>query len=441
MRGVPLGGYFTLGLLVASLGLGPRLAAQVALTEPAAEVDVADQGEPIVDVGPEPVAQTSPDDGSLVIGGESKAPTFNSGRRLHLEGSFTGGYDDNVNLRSEGSPSWYASPTALLSYSFGSQRLALTLTTGGGITYYFDEPDGRDYDPNVYLRLALSYKLNPRLSTDVTALASYQGQPDFSTEFSANRRHGNFFRSLDNFSLRYELNPRFSTTGGYSLAVLEYESSEASFLNRIQHTFHGNARFLWLPTTAVLGEYRLTTTSYEDGMRDSTSHKFLAGIEQTFSPQLEASLRAGVQFRMPDQGADRTSPYVEGAVTYRLPPRASITWTNRYSIEESDTPDVSGRTTFRTHLELNYAFTARISASLLVTYSCGENDGGSSSTQQTFDIGPALRYAITPHLSVNIGYRHTEVDRGSVSTVFVDDLGAFRSFERNRYFAGITLKF
>ena len=126
-----------------------------------------------------------------------------------------------------------------------------------------------------------------------------------------------------------------------------------------------------------------------------------------------------------------------------------IIWTTRYSIEESDVQTSAGRETFRTNLLLNYAMTARISASLGLSYSHGDNGTsnqissralGGSSTETTFDITPSVRYAITQRCAVNVGYNYTDVGRGSNSTA-LNPLQSFGSYTRNRYFAGITYSF
>jgi opacity protein-like surface antigen len=138
----------------------------------------------------------------------------------------------------------------------------------------------------------------------------------------------------------------------------------------------------------------------------------------------------------------RTASRGSGASTY-------IIWTNRYSIEESDLQQAAGRQTFRTNLKLNYAMTARISASLALSYSNGDNATsnqissrplGGSSAETTFDITPSVRYAITQRCAVNVGYRYTDVGRGSGATA-LEPLQSVASYTRNRYFAGITLSF
>ena len=452
--------YSRLGaLILAGLAIAGQLEAQEDL--PAAESETEDQTEtpPSSEFIPEAPIQIRPDEGSPVAGTEVNAPEFNIGRHFQLSGSLTGGYDDNVNLTPTGSPSWYANPTGTFGYRFGNARLAMDLLTGGGINYYFDHPGGRYYDPIVYLTFSLAYKVTPRLTLNFLTSSAYESQPEYSTEFTANRRLGNYFRTDDRLSLHYSLSPRWSSVTGYSLNALEYESSAASGHDRLQHSFSEHLRYLWMPTTTLSGEYRFSLNEAEGAGGGSTTQSLIAGLEQSFSPRFKAGLQSGVQFRS-ENGGERTSPFVETSLQYELGSQGRtahgqsaastyIIWTNRYSIEESDVQRAAGRETFRTNLKLNYAITARISASLALIYSHGDNGTsnqissgslGGSSTETTFDITPSIRYAITQRCAVNAGYRYTKVDRGSGATT-LDPLQSVTSYTRNRYFAGITISF
>ena len=116
-----------LALIFVALAVGGQLEAQV--DSPASEPGTGEQVEtaPSPDLNPEAPVQIRPDEGSPVAGTDVSAPQFNIGRRLHLSGSLNGGYDDNVNLAPNGSPSWYVNPSANFSYQFGSARLAMDL--------------------------------------------------------------------------------------------------------------------------------------------------------------------------------------------------------------------------------------------------------------------------------------------------------------------------
>jgi len=467
-------------ILLAALALAGQLAAQIDL--PAPDVPVPESGtEDQTEAAPSPEfipgapVQIRPDEGSPVAGTEVITPQFDIGRHLHLSGSLTWGYDDNVNLTPTGSPSWYANPTVSFGYRFGSARLAMDLLTGGGINYYFDHPGGRYYDPLVYLNLSVAYKVTPRLTLDFSTASAYESQPEFGTQFSGNRRLGNYFRSEDNVSAAYKLTPRLTSVTSYLLSALAYESSAAS--GNLQQTFSQQLRYLWFPTTTVSGEYRFSINGSQNGGSESTTQSVIAGLDQSFSPRFIAGLHSGVQFRSSGNNGHTTgatgttgstggsiSPYLQTSLRYELgtPVAASrgsgattyIIWTNRYSIEESDVQGAAGRDTFRTNLELNYAITARISASLALIYFHGDNGSsnqmssgslGKSSTEDTFDITPSVRYAITQHCSVNVGYRYTDVKNGS-GTAALEPFQSVASqsvasYTRSRYFAGITLSF
>jgi opacity protein-like surface antigen len=451
-------------ILLVGLALAGQLQAQTDL--PAPDVPVpGSENEQQTETAPSPElppggpVQIRPDEGSPVAGTEVNVPEFDIGRRLHLSFSLNGGYDDNVNLTPTGSPSWYVNPSVNFSYQFGSARLAMDLLTGGGINYYLDHPGGRSYDPFVFLDFSLAYKVTARLTLDFSTSSAYEAQPEFATALSSNRRLGNYFRSENQLSAHYRLSPRLSSVTGYSFYALEYASSAAAGHDRQQHVFSEQLRYLWMPTTTVSGEYRFSLNESQGGGGGSTTQSLIAGLEQSFSPRLKAGLHSGVQFRSENNGL-RISPYVETSLEYELesPARVAsrrsgagtyIIWTNRYSIEESDLQRAAGRETFRTNLALNVALTARISASLALSYSHGDNGTGNqissgslggSSTETTFDITPSVRYAITQHWSVDVGYRYTDVGRGS-RVVALDPLQPFGSYTRSRYFAGITLSF
>ena len=451
-------------ILLAALALAGQLQAQIDL--PAPDVPVPESGAedqteaaPPPELNPGAPVQIRPDEGSPVAGTEIITPEFNIGRRLHLTGSLNGGYDDNVNLTPTGSPSWYANPTANFRYQFGSARLAMDLLVGGGINYYFDHPGGRYYDPIVYLQFSLAYKVTARLTLDLSTSSAYESQPEFATALSSTRRLGNYFRSENNLSAHYQLSHRLSSITGYSLSALEYENPAASGHDRLEQAFSEQLRYLWMPTTTVSGEYRFSLNESQGAQGESTTQSLIAGLEQSFSPRFKAGLHSGVQFRS-QNGGEQTSPFVETSLQYELGSQGRtahgqsaastyIIWTNRYSIEESDQQQAAGRETFRTNLKLNYAITARISASLALIYSHGDNGTsnqissgslGGSSTETTFDITPSIRYAITQRCAVNAGYRYTKVDRGSGATA-LDPLQSVASYTRNRYFAGITISF
>jgi hypothetical protein len=390
----------------------------------------------VVETIPGPILETRPENGTPIAATLQTNSIFHPPRGLTLSTSIVGGYDDNVNTSSTGgSSSLYTSGSAALSYTFGTPRTQVSLTTGGGVMYYFDRTG---YNPNAYLGLSLTHKPSRRMTLSLSVFASYQTQPDLSTNLGSNQQLGSFIHSTDTISLDYSWMPRFSTVTSYTLGLLEYDSSAGSLQNRMEYTFGEQFRYLLWPTTTGIGEYRFGIIDYESAPLDSTTHFLLAGLDHTFTPRLNATLRGGVELRSSESNGFQPGPYFESTLTYILRHNGSVIWTNHYSIEESDMPGASSRPSLRTGLTLNYGFTRRLSASLALFYvhggnqsGSGSSSSGSSSTEDTLDIAPSLHCLITRRLSADVGYHYTKVDSGSL----------FGSYSRNNYFAGLNFSF
>jgi hypothetical protein len=371
--------------------------------------------------------------------------------------SVRGGYDDNVTLSSvDPQESFFANAALGVTYEFGGPRTRMSLTAGVGVTYYFDRDEGDEfdddddfdqYDVNAHIGFSITHKATPRLTLAASVYASYQSQPDFQTfnasTISIGRQSQDFFFTTNRFSVGYAWTPRFSTVSSYTVNYVGYDDDVISFFeDRFEHTIGNEFRFLVLPTTTVVAEYRFGIVDYTDAEnRDSTSHFLLAGVDHSFSPRFNASFRGGVEFRDydfdgdDDSEGDRTAPYFEGTLNYALAQGTSISWVTRYSLEQPDVPEAFSRQTFRTALSVRHAFTARITGGLNFAYQHDDNDGNfaiSGFDEDAFDLSLSIRYAINRNWAIDAGYHHTEV---------VSDESLFREFSRNRYYAGATFTF
>jgi len=342
---------------------------------------------------PGPLLETRPENGTPIAASVQTNSIFSQPRGLTLSTSVVGGYNDNVNASTGastsstgGSGSLYTSDNASLSYTFGTPRTKVSLTTGGGVTYYFDRPEA-GYNPTGYLGLSLTHKPSERMTLSLSVFASYQSQPDLSTNLGSNQQLGSFIHSIDTISLAYSWTPRFSTVTSYTLDLLNYFSSAGSLLNRMDDTFGEQFRYLLWPTTAGVAEYRYKIIDYESAPLDSTTHFLLAGLDHTFTPRLNGTFRGGVELRSSESNGFQASPYFQSALTYILH-NGFVIWTNSYSIEESNTVGVSSAPAFRTGLTLNYGLTRRLSGNLALFYVYGGNQSGgtSSSSGNTIDI-------------------------------------------------------
>jgi hypothetical protein len=349
-----------------------------------------------------------------------------------------GGYDDNVLTSTNAHGSLFTSGNMALGYQFGSPRTRLTLSAGGGLSYYFDRPGNSKLDENAFLDLSLSQKATPRLTLGALLHVAYQIEPDFNYNIGPDRRSGNYFYSQDRFTAAYLWTQRFSTLTSYSPGIVRYDKSTiAAFEDRFENTLGNEFRFRAWPATILVAEYRYEVITYDSVSRDSTTHFALAGFDHNFNPRLLLTVRGGEEFRSSNFGGNNTDPYFESGLTYAFG-HNSLSFTNRYSIEEPNLSTIAIRNTFRTGLSGKYDITPRISSTFGFYYQHSDNQafnsGGIASPaflEQSVDFAFTLRYSITRVWGIQAGYNHTQV---------ISDL-AGRDYSRNRYFAGLGLHF
>jgi len=362
-----------------------------------------------------------------------------------LTANVQGGYDDNVttsNQLKQGSP--FTTTGLLANYDFGDSRTRLSLQVGAGFTYYYDDihvpgTASHQYDIDTSLKLAVTHKASPRLTLSLDAYIAYLSEPDFTIAQGFNRRAGNYFFTQDKFTANYAWSARFATASSYTLGALHYDDNlVGSFENRWENTFGNEFRFLLAPTTTLVAEYRFELVTYEDVNRNSQTHFALGGFDHSFDPRLSASVRAGAEFRDYESDGSSTGPYFEGTLKYAVAKQTSVSWTNRYGIEEPDVILSQGRNTFRTGLSAKHDFTPRISATLGVYYQHDDYQSLSQPgffvpgfTEQDADVAFSVRYSITRYLAVEAGYNYTDV---------WSDIPA-REYTRNRYWGGVSVTF
>jgi hypothetical protein len=351
-----------------------------------------------------------------------------------------GGYDDNITTSRKSSGSGFANGQFDVAYDFGSPRLQLALDATAGGTYYYQHLASQNYDIDLHSALTVKYKATPRLTLGSDILISYLTEPSFNYGVGSNYRNGNYFYTLDKFSAAYQWTQRFSTLTRYTITAINYDNAAiGAFEDRIENLFGNEFRFLLVPTTTLVGEYRYGIVSYSTQTSlDSTTHFALAGLDHTFNPRLTATLRGGAEFRSYERGGDRTAPYVESNLGYTVGRRTAVTWTTRYGIEEPDVAGTQSRTTFRTGLQTKFDLTPRISSTAAIYYDHSDYHGftvgggiGRPFAQDTIDGSLRLRFAVTHYVGVTAGYSHTNL---------TSDLSGFE-YSRNHYSAGLNVVF
>lgn len=376
---------------------------------------------------------------------------------FHVTVSVRAGYDDNATLASatkQGSP--FATTQLGIVYNFGNPRTTISLSAGAGITYYTDRNTTNlsapgtsdDYDVNGSISFALTHRATPRLTLAVNAYATYQSQPDFfafktgAVDYS--RIDQDFFLMVDKISAVYAWTPRFSTVSSYTLGYTDYSDELlSSYQDRFDHTIGNEFRFLIWPTTTLVAEYRFGIVDYtENDFRNSLTHFFLGGFDHNFSPRFSITVRGGLEVRnyeddasALDQDTSQVSPYGEGTLTYSYAQASSISWTNRYSLEEPDVPGALTRTTFRTSLAVRQGLTARIAVGANIGYQHDNNEASiavSSFQEDAFDLSVYARFTMNRTFAFDLGYEHTEL---------ISDAALNREYSRNRIYSGVTFTF
>jgi hypothetical protein len=321
-----------------------------------------------------------------------------------------------------------------VTYSFVGPRFQGTLATDAAFDYYFDRSDNA-YRPNAHLDATLGYAVSPRLMLNSTAGIRYQSEPDISLFASPDRRSGDYWYYSGSLSGSYVWLPRFSTVTSFSISVVDYVEEDAESIARSQivSSIGQQARFLFLPETVITGDYILTNTS------DSTSQSVLVGVDHLIGPRLRGSLRAGVQFYSTELFGglieiNRTSPNVDGSVSYTAGSSTTLALNTRYSIESSNFPGFAGPTTFRVGVNVTQGVTPRITATASGYYRNDDYEEGgffgSPADQEAFDASLGLLYRIHPRVSATLDYQRTDLQTGGAS-----------SYSRNRYLFGVQATF
>ncbi len=325
------------------------------------------------------------------------------------------GFDSNTNT-SKHNPirSWYTNFAAGVSYEFGGPRLKLRSSLGAGLTYYYNRTD-EPVDWNGVFSLGATYQATPRLTLSLDTTTSYLSQPDVSILGTSSEQNGDYFYSNTALSAAYQWTEKFSTVLGYQFGVIYYvEDALNDNQGRIEQTISLSGRYLILPKTTGIVEYRVNPVTYFEADMDSLGHFFLVGIDQIFNPRLTWSGRVGAELRSVNNPVDGQStylgPYMESNLMYQFGKSSSLAWLMRYGTEASGVYNVSQRQTFRTGLTLTHGFTRRLSGNLsgywLINYYDQQNVI-SSYTENVINFSASLNFAVNRFMSLSSGYQYT----------------------------------
>jgi len=350
------------------------------------------------------------------------------------------GYDSNVfTTRTDPTESWYTNWAAGILYEFGGPRLKLRSSLGGGLTYYYTRP-GDPVDFNGNFSLGATYLATPRLTLSIDTTTAYLSQPDISILGTTDRVDGDYLYSSTTVSAAYAWTEKFSTVAAYTFGTVYYlENNLNDTQGYITQTASISGRWLILPKTTGVLEYRVNPITYYKADLDSLGQFFLVGVDQIFNPRMRWSGRVGAEMRFNNNPVDGQStyfgPYFESNFSWQFGRASNLAWTARYGTLPSGLTNVTQSQTLSNGLVATHQFTRRLSGNLGVNWNLNYYDQPDvipDFYENIFQVSAGLNFAVNRFISLSAGYQYT---------IDVAPDAPEREYNRSVAFAGANFAF
>ena len=399
-----------------------------------------------------------------------------------ISATLRGFYDDNYAT----APDWAARDSFGFEVSPSASLNLIRDQTALGLSYvysmrWYEDRDNEGLpsaDHAHQFNAKVSHAFTPRFKLDLSDSLVYAQEPEL-VESSASgipstflRGDGDVFRNYGTISFSAGITERITAVLGYQNEYFDYENeglnSRSALLDRMEHRGTANLRFVVLPQTVAVAGYQYEVVDYsgDDPIgvpgfiysseeRNSTSHYIYAGVDQGFSPTLNASLRAGAQYTEyndlnvskqlnPDLEEDGWAPYVDANLTWLYMPGSYAQLGVRHQISQTDVGFIATPTTpFSPNLDaesssiygsVSHRLFGAFIASAIASYqhSNYDVDRGDEYADDYFMVGLNLTYEINKFLAVEAGYNFDYLD-----SELDEGVRDFRSFDRNRVYVGV----
>ena len=189
-----------------------------------------------------------------------------------------------------------------------------------GGNFYLDSPEANGVDDafgQARLGVNWAHRVSERLRLSSRNYAAYEMEPDYSYGFSTDRQLEEYLHYQTDNAVGYRWNERFATYTGMKVRGVDYADSESANDRKI-YSLYNQFRYRSSDQTVWTLDYRYSETESSGTADDSTNHYVLLGAEHRFSPNSVIALKAGMQMRDVDGGADEDSPFFEGAIRTRV---------------------------------------------------------------------------------------------------------------------------
>jgi hypothetical protein len=385
--------------------------------------------------------------------------------------SLRGFYDDNYVNQTKGNEEesfgFEVSPSVGLNWTLPQTYIGLSYVYS---LRYFDDRDDNRADHSHQANVKLSHVFTERYKLDLSDSFVISREPEvIAGTGTPLRSKGDYLRNNATGSFTAGITDSLSAVLGYSHTLVDFDQegprSLSALLDRQEHQPSINLRYQIVPSTVGVIGYQYTDTEYDNNnilthppfsafvvpsdIRNSHSHAFFLGADHTFNPQLNVSLRGGVQYTeydnnelnnlFPGADDDNWSPYVDANGSWTYMADSYVQLGVRHSRQATDIAFTPGSTAptldqeaTTVYTSINHKILPNFTASLLAQYQRAEFEGGGvdSDVENFLLAGLNFTYQINQFLAAETGYNFDRLD---------SDIG--RSFTRNRVYVGIRASY
>lgn len=378
-----------------------------------------------------------------------------------VSASLRGFYDDNIGTTSANeTESFGLNITPAVDYGIVGEQTSFNLGYAFSANFYENPIPAWDDDWSMshVFDGVFTHAFNPRVDILLKDSFAIGQEPDVlqTGAMGISRRvEGDNIRNYATAEANLQATRLLGFQVGYVNSLYNYDDegnfSNSALLDRMEHAFHVDSRWNFVPQTVGIFGYRFVQTGFTgdalispastavSDSRNSRSHIVYVGAEHSFTPDLFAQLNVGGQYTdYYNANQSETTPYAQGSLTYAYRNNGSIEAGITYQRSPTDavgtgTATVLDAESFVFYGAWNHELLPHLIASANgsvqnQTFFGGNLDG---ETELYVRLGFNLAYEFTKHLSGNVGYNFDDTSSDIVG----------REYTRNRFYAGVTVAY
>ena len=391
-------------------------------------------------------------------------------------------YDDNINSIANNasvpngghraSGGFQVTPGLSLNWPWEEQT-TITASYAYTFKYWENRPvnNTQNYDQNHAFNLALDHSFSENYQLNVKDSFIIGQEPDLlrtGTTFSDfSRVSGNNIRNSGNLTLSGQLSRELSFESGYANSLFKYSDNElplsgfngtattAGALDRMEQAIHVDGRWQLTPESVGVLGYQFSMADYtadqpitahgdKSDARNNYANYAYVGMDHQFQPTLTGSVRVGARitdyYNDPAQQSD-LSPYVLLSLHYGYAPESYVE--GGFSLDRSATDLIgTGGATGLTvdsqatsvYANLCHRLAPKLYGSIMAQFQNSDYNGGlyNGATEQYYTVGVNLEYRFSVNFSAKVGYNFDRLESEAPMN---------RSFDRNRFYLGLTASY